>query len=236
MVRRHALRNDQWLRIESLLPGREGTVGVTAKDNRLFVEAVLYRYRAGIPWRDLPERFGDFRVVHTRFSRWVFDLYRRGSDSATSWRRIGSAPHDLPPTRDRDSSLFATREREADEKNRHSAFCRQRRQSLPLGSNVQKETARIMRRCARTMITRNDICFGACFHATALRVSNHSARPRSGHTRLIQVSASVGRAIRSCSYGQRGSVTNHYCRPVSAMIADHCRVADFFANPRACGN
>jgi transposase len=30
----------------------------------------LYRYRAGIPWRDLPERFGDFRVVHTRFSRW----------------------------------------------------------------------------------------------------------------------------------------------------------------------
>jgi transposase len=35
------------------------------------VEAVLYRYRAGIPWRDLPERFGDFRVVHTRFGRWA---------------------------------------------------------------------------------------------------------------------------------------------------------------------
>ena len=34
------------------------------------VDAVLYRYRAGIPWRDLPERFGDFRVVHSRFSRW----------------------------------------------------------------------------------------------------------------------------------------------------------------------
>ena len=43
---------------------------MTAKDNRLFVEAVLYRYRAGIPWRDLPSRFGNFRVVHTRFSRW----------------------------------------------------------------------------------------------------------------------------------------------------------------------
>ncbi len=71
MVRRYALRDDQWERIENLLPGREGTVGVTAKDNRLFVEAVLYRYRAGIPWRDLPERFGDFRVVHTRFSRWA---------------------------------------------------------------------------------------------------------------------------------------------------------------------
>ncbi len=50
MTRRYALRDDQWGRIENLLPGRADTVGVTAKDNRLFVEAVLYRYRAGIPW------------------------------------------------------------------------------------------------------------------------------------------------------------------------------------------
>jgi transposase len=70
MVRRYALRDDQWQKIEGLLPGREGHVGGTAKDNRLFVEAVLYRYRAGIPWRDLPERFGDFRVIHTRHTRW----------------------------------------------------------------------------------------------------------------------------------------------------------------------
>jgi transposase len=68
---RYALRDDQWERIKDLLPGREGYVGANAKDNRLFVEAVLYRYRAGIPWRDIPERFGDFRVVHTRFSRWA---------------------------------------------------------------------------------------------------------------------------------------------------------------------
>jgi transposase len=71
MARRYALRDDQWDRIADLLPGREGTVGVTAKDNRLFVEAVLYRYRAGIPWRDLPERFGAWKAVHTRFSRWA---------------------------------------------------------------------------------------------------------------------------------------------------------------------
>ena len=70
-TRRYALRDDQWERIKDLLPGREGYVGVTAKDNRLFVEAVLSRYRAGIPWPDLPARFGDFRVVHTRFSRWA---------------------------------------------------------------------------------------------------------------------------------------------------------------------
>ena len=62
-MRRYALRDDQWDHIEDRLPGREGHVGVTAKDNRLFVEAVLYRYRAGIPWRDLPERFGDPETI-----------------------------------------------------------------------------------------------------------------------------------------------------------------------------
>jgi transposase len=70
-MRRYALRDDQWDRIRDLLTGREGDVGVTAQDNRLFVDAVLYRYRAGIPWRDLPERFGDWKNVHRRFSRWA---------------------------------------------------------------------------------------------------------------------------------------------------------------------
>src|SRR5713101_3814190 len=70
-MRRYALRDDQWERINDILPGREGHVGATARDNRLFVEAVLYRYRAGMPWRDLPERFGDPVKIHTRFSRWA---------------------------------------------------------------------------------------------------------------------------------------------------------------------
>jgi transposase len=70
MGRRYALREDHWDVIKGLLPGREETVGATARDNRFFVEAVLYRYRAGIPWRDLPERFGDWKNVHRRFSRW----------------------------------------------------------------------------------------------------------------------------------------------------------------------
>ena len=52
------------------LPGRADTVGVTAEDNRLFVNAVLYRYRAGIPWRDLPERFGDWQNIYNRYNRW----------------------------------------------------------------------------------------------------------------------------------------------------------------------
>src|SRR6516165_10035304 len=68
---RYGLRDDQWERIKDLLPGKAGDVGVTARDNRRFVEAVVYRYRAGIPWRDLPERFGDWQNTHRRFSRWA---------------------------------------------------------------------------------------------------------------------------------------------------------------------
>jgi transposase len=69
-MRRYGLRDDQWERIKDFLPGREGHVGGTAADNRLFIEAVLSRYRAGIPWRDLPERFGDWKNTHKRFRRW----------------------------------------------------------------------------------------------------------------------------------------------------------------------
>ena len=54
-MHRYALRDDQWDKIKDFLPGREGHVGGTAADNRLFVDAVIYRYRKGIPWRDLPE-------------------------------------------------------------------------------------------------------------------------------------------------------------------------------------
>ncbi len=71
MTRRYALRDDQWARMEHLLPGRVGDVGGTARDNRLFVDAVRYRYRAGIPWADLPARFGDAKAVHQRFRRWA---------------------------------------------------------------------------------------------------------------------------------------------------------------------
>jgi len=70
-MRRYGIRDDQWERIRGLLPGQEGHVGATAADNRLFVEAVLYRYRTGMPWRDLPERFGNWKNVHQRFGRWA---------------------------------------------------------------------------------------------------------------------------------------------------------------------
>ena len=70
-MRRYGLRDDPWERIKDLLPGRAGHVGVTARNNRRFVEAVLYRYRAGIAWRDSPQRLGHCKAVHTRLSRWA---------------------------------------------------------------------------------------------------------------------------------------------------------------------
>ena len=68
---RRLLRSDaQWEWIEELLPGKAGDCGVTAKDNRLFVEAVLWIARTGSPWRDLPEEFGYWHRVYVRYSRW----------------------------------------------------------------------------------------------------------------------------------------------------------------------
>lgn len=70
-MRRHEITDDEWERIKDLLPGQDGDPGVTAKDNRLFINAVLWLARTGAPWADLPERFGKHNSVFRRFSRWA---------------------------------------------------------------------------------------------------------------------------------------------------------------------
>jgi transposase len=60
-----------WETIAPLLPGKMTDRGVTARDNRLFLEAVLWRVRTGLPWRDLPDEFGNWNNVFQRFRRWV---------------------------------------------------------------------------------------------------------------------------------------------------------------------
>jgi transposase len=79
MVRRDGLRDEQWEQSKHWLPGRAETVCGTAQDNRLFVAAVLSRSRAGMPWRDLPARFGHGKHSHRR--------HRRGADSGV-WQRV----------------------------------------------------------------------------------------------------------------------------------------------------
>ena len=71
-MKRYGLRDDQFARVEMLLPGRPGTVGRNSEGgNRLFVEAIIWKFRSGAPWRDVPERFGAWKNIHTRFSRWA---------------------------------------------------------------------------------------------------------------------------------------------------------------------
>ena len=79
---RKLLRDDRWRRIEHLLSGKASDLGCTAKDNRLFVEAVLWVMRTGIPWRDLPPEFGNWHSTFVRFSRW--------RDTGV-WERMASA-------------------------------------------------------------------------------------------------------------------------------------------------
>jgi len=68
---RTVLTDRMWARIENMLPGRKSDPGGTAADNRLLLEAVPVRFRTGSPWRDIPERFGNWNSVSRRFRRWV---------------------------------------------------------------------------------------------------------------------------------------------------------------------
>ena len=69
-MRRYEIKDYEWVRLEPLLPGKVGDVGRSAADNRLFINAVLWIARSGAPWRDLPERFGNWNSVYQRFRRW----------------------------------------------------------------------------------------------------------------------------------------------------------------------
>ena len=59
-----------WERMAPLLPGKATDRGTTAKDNRLFLEALFWKVRTGSPWRDLPDRFGKWNSQFRRFRRW----------------------------------------------------------------------------------------------------------------------------------------------------------------------
>lgn len=68
---RTMLSDAQWEQIAPELPGKPGDPGRRGRDNRLFIEAVLWIARTGTPWRDLPGEFGKWYSVYTRFWRWA---------------------------------------------------------------------------------------------------------------------------------------------------------------------
>ncbi len=82
MAKRYELSDGQWERVKDLLPGKAGDPGRTGRDNRQFVNGVLWVLRSGAHWHDLPDRYGKWKTVHTRFSRWA---------KAGVWERVFEA-------------------------------------------------------------------------------------------------------------------------------------------------
>lgn len=82
---RLVLSDEQWAKMSGLIIGRPDQRGSTGRDNRMFVEGVLWIVRTGSPWRDLPQAFGEWNSVFRRFSRWT----RKGV-----WQRIFEAMSD----------------------------------------------------------------------------------------------------------------------------------------------
>lgn len=70
-MRRYEITDEQFERLAPLLSGKPGDPGRNARDNRLFINAVLWIARTGAPWPDLPERFGNYDSVYQRFNRWA---------------------------------------------------------------------------------------------------------------------------------------------------------------------
>ena len=69
-LHRHDISDRAWKIIDPHLPGRAGTKNRPAKDNRKFINAVIWILRTGAPWRDLPPEYGDWNNTHRRFTRW----------------------------------------------------------------------------------------------------------------------------------------------------------------------
>jgi transposase len=91
-IKRYEVSERQWERIGPMLPGKSSDPGRTAADNRLFVNGVLWVLRSGARWSDLPERYGKFKSVHKRFTRWA---------RAGVWERVFQAL-----TKDRDNEYL----------------------------------------------------------------------------------------------------------------------------------
>ena len=71
MAKRYELSKEQWEKIKDIVPGKKGDRGRHAVDNLNFVNGVLWVLRSGARWSDLSERYGKYKTVHKRFTRWA---------------------------------------------------------------------------------------------------------------------------------------------------------------------
>ena len=136
---RTLLSDSEWKKIEPLLPGKEGDCGVTAADNRQFMEAVLWIARTGSPWRDLPPEMGNWHTTYTRFNRWS----KKGV-----WHRVMVALSDEPDLQELmiDSTVVRAHQ--------HAAGAQKKRATKPLGiraeASVRKSILQWMRQATRS--------------------------------------------------------------------------------------
>jgi transposase len=89
-MHRGDLTNAQWERLQPLLPPQKPKTGRPAVDHRRVLNGMLWVLRTGAPWHDLPERYGPWRTVASRFYRWqragvfqqLFDTLKQQADAA----------------------------------------------------------------------------------------------------------------------------------------------------------
>src|SRR5690625_5884654 len=79
MSRRSVLSDAQWETIEPLLPAQRPWSGRPRRDHRQVVEGIIYRYRCGIAWRDVPNDFGPWQTVWKRHRAWAADGDRKST-------------------------------------------------------------------------------------------------------------------------------------------------------------
>lgn len=71
MTGRHELSDAEWELLEPLLP--RSVMGRPRLDDRRVLNGIVWKFRTGVAWRDVPERYGSWRSLHTRFRRWAKD-------------------------------------------------------------------------------------------------------------------------------------------------------------------
>lgn len=87
MLHRHELKDSEWERIKDLLPPENTGEGRPSKPNRTMLNGMLWIDKTGAPWRDLPERYGPWQTIYTRFRQWskndaFKDLFEHLSEDA----------------------------------------------------------------------------------------------------------------------------------------------------------